>query len=353
MGPDGRPIMTETLSPDEQWAYNQNNVLRSATNSRLMESFPALTAGLDKPLSLAGGPMMGLDPRFAPQAGDIQRDAGLGQAGPIQSGLDFSGAPGMPVASDQTRQAVSDAVYRQGSRYLDPQFSQQQDALDTMLANQGITRGTVSQEREQGNLDRAKMMAYGDLGDRATQQGISAMDKLFGEQLAARSQGVGETVTQGQFLNSAQQQAANELLASMAARNSAATTGANIANQSSGAYNAARQQAFNEMITGRTTGVNLINAMRTGQQTNMPSFQPNAPTSITPPPTMTGAYLQGQQNAANATAQNQLFGGLLSTGLNYYQQSRATQPAAPVVDQSGGGVPGYNPGYSAVPGSGP
>ena len=116
MGPDGRPIMTDKLSPDEQWAYDQNNKLRSATNSRLMEAFPNLTAGLDKPFELAGSPMMGLDPRFMPQPGDIQRDPGLGRAGPIQSGLDFSGAPGMPVASDQTRQAVADAVYRQGAR---------------------------------------------------------------------------------------------------------------------------------------------------------------------------------------------------------------------------------------------
>src|SRR5881394_420278 len=197
--PGGRPTITQTLSPAEQAAYEQRNGLRSGYLSALSGALPGMTETLKGPFGLAGGPMMGLDSRYAPNAGDIQKDANLGQAGPIQSGLNFRGAPAMPVASDATRQAVADAVYRQGSRYLDPQFAQQQDSLNTMLATQGITRGSSAQDREQGNLDRTKMMAYGDLGDRATQQGMQAMQQLYAMQMAARQQGVGEISSQGAF----------------------------------------------------------------------------------------------------------------------------------------------------------
>lgn len=338
IGPDGRPSLTQTLSPDEQWAYNQNNALRSATNSRLMESFPNLTAGLSQPFGIPGSPMMGLDANYAPQPGDIQRDPRLGQAGPIQSGLDFSGAPGMPVASDATRQAVADAVYRQGARYLDPQFHEQQDAMTTALANQGITQGSVGAQRAQDAYDRSRTLAYGDLGDRATQQGIAAMNTLFSEQMAARQQGVNETTAQGQFGNAAQLQGVNELLASMQARNTAATTGANIANLSTGAYNAARQQAYNEKMTNVTTPINLYNSLRTGSQVNNPAFPTMTPTSITPPPTLAGAQGQAQINAANISSYNQLLGGGMNAFSNYFGQphnpTMFSQPAAPITDYS-------------------
>lgn len=322
----GRGTVTQTLSPDEQWIYNQRHQLDSATNSAMMEAFPNVVSGLKTPFGLPGGPMMGLDPRYAPQAGDVQRNANWASAGPLQSGLNFRGAPGMPVASDQTRQAVTDAVFRQGARFLDPQFKEQQDAMTTNLANQGITQGTEAARRAQDAYDRSRTLAYGDLGDRATQQGIAAMDKLFGEQLAARSQGIGEITKQGEFTNSAQLQGMNELIAQMNARNSAATTGANIANQSSGAFNAGRQQAYNEDITNRTTPVNLYNSMLTHGQVNNPQFQAQTPTSIAPAPYLTGAQSQGQVNAANASSNTQLVGGLVNAGLNYYGKINTPTP---------------------------
>jgi hypothetical protein len=316
--PGGRATMTQTLSPDEQWIYDQRHKLDSATNSAMMEAFPNVVGGIMKPFGIAEKPMMGLDERFMPQPGDIQRNANWGSAGNIQSGLDYSGAPGMPVASDETRRAVTDAVYRQGARFLDPQFKEQQDAMTTALANQGMTQGGVGAQRAQDAYDRARTLAYGDLGDRATQQGIAAMDKLFGEQLAARSQGVGEITKAGEFANASQLQGINELIATMNARNNAATTGANIGALSTGAWNAGQGQAYNQDITNRTTPVNLYEAMLTHGQVNNPQFQPMAPTTITPPPTFAGAQAQGQVNAANATSNNQLVGGLVNAGLNYY-----------------------------------
>jgi hypothetical protein len=206
-----------------------------------------------------------------------------------------------------------------------------------MLANQGITRGSSAQDREQGNLDRTKMMAYGDLGDRATQQGMAAMQQLYAMQMAARQQGVGEISSQGQFANAAQQQAVQELLASMGARNSAATTGANIANLSTTAANNARGLSYKDYMNNLTMPFTLSASLQNGTQVNNPQFQPLSPTSITPPPIMEGAKI----SAANMSANNQLLGGVLNAGANWYGNKGSTAPslfasqtAAPITDFS-------------------
>jgi hypothetical protein len=48
--------------------------------------------------------------------------------------------------------------------------------------------------------------------------------------------------------------------------------------------------------------IQLLNAIMSGSQVNLPQFQGYQPTSIAPAPIMQGGQMQGQQNAANASA---------------------------------------------------
>src|SRR3954466_13099349 len=69
-GQDGsRPTMTQTLSPAEQAALDQRNAIRTGTLGILQEDMPNIRQALSGSFGLAGGPMMGLDQKYAPGAG--------------------------------------------------------------------------------------------------------------------------------------------------------------------------------------------------------------------------------------------------------------------------------------------
>lgn len=80
-------------------------------------------------------------------------------------------------------QQVTDALYKQQTKYLDPQFQQQQSDLDNKLANQGITRGSEAWNREMLNAGNQKQQAYDNARNSAIGQGVSAAQGMFGMNL--------------------------------------------------------------------------------------------------------------------------------------------------------------------------
>ena len=62
---------------------------------------------------------------------------------------------------NKTRQAAQDALYSNQTQYLDPQFSQQQEQLQSQLANQGVVPGTEAYDNAMGNFNRSRNQAYG------------------------------------------------------------------------------------------------------------------------------------------------------------------------------------------------
>lgn len=111
--------------------------------------------------------------------------------------LDFSGLPSMPTTTDQTgRDQMTNAVYDQQARYLDPQFSQGQSDLTSRLANQGIMMGSDAYNREMNNFNLQKTAAYGDARDRAIQQGGAEQTRMFNLGLQGRNQGINEILAQ-------------------------------------------------------------------------------------------------------------------------------------------------------------
>lgn len=284
IGPDGRPINTQTLSPAEQSLFDAGNQAKLGGLNTLNQSMPNINAALTQPFGLAGGVLQG---GYAPGS----------TVGQTQTNLDFSGAPAMPQANEAARQAVTNAVYQQGARFLDPQFAQAQRDQAAQLANQGIVANPGDPNSAYGRatdqLARQKMEAYGNLGDTSTQTGIGAMNTLFGMGLAARQQGVGETEAQGQFHNAATVQQAN------------------IAQQLAALMGAQRGQAYSEYANNRTMPINMWSALLNGGQVNNPTFNAYNPQQILPAPLMQGAIAQGQAQTAGASAN----AGLLGSGI--------------------------------------
>lgn len=185
---------------------------------------------------------------------------------PGYKGIDLNTLPAAAITPGTT-------AYNAMMARLQPQLSQQENALSQRLANQGITLGSEAYNREMNLAGQNR----NDLQLQAAAQGIS-LDQ------AARQQALGEQQAQSQ----------------------------NIMSQ--------RGQMLNEQTASINTPLNTINALRSGSQVQQPQFQNlNAQQANVAGADVLGAGQAQQANALNASnaskAQNAgIFGGLAQLG---------------------------------------
>lgn len=173
-------------------------------------------------------------------------------------------------APGQIQQQASDAAYQNATRYLDPQFQQSQAGLESQLSNQGITRGSQAYDQAMQNAAMQKEQAYGQARNQAYLQGM---------------QGAGQQYQQGM---------------------------------------GTRQQQISEAQTLQQNPLNMLNAVRSGQQMNvaqMPQVGTSSPAGLqaVAGPDMLGAA-QGMYNAqlgavnAQNAGQAGMMGGIATLG---------------------------------------
>lgn len=100
------------------------------------------------------------------------------------------------------RQTAEDAAYQRATSRLDPQFESQQQALTTRLRNQGLSPGDQAYDAAMANFDRSRADAYEQARLGAVAEGRAEDQLLFGQQLSAHQQNVGQ---QGQLFGQALQ----------------------------------------------------------------------------------------------------------------------------------------------------
>ena len=262
--PDGTRIpavtATTTLSPEQQALYNQGNQISQSMNNIALQGLDYANSAI-QPIDTAGLPQFASGLGRNPFSGEI--DPTNAQ---IQSGYDFSNVSDMPELSqfNQTRDQVTDAYMQRLQPYLD----KQQSALDQKLASQGITHGSEAygwdqdiQQRGANDQRVAALLA----GDKASQD-------LFNNAMSLRGQGVSEAIAQGNFGNQAQQQEFGQNLQALQQQNQAAEANFGQGLAASQVQNQARAQALQEQDYLRNQPINIINALRTGNQVNMPQF---------------------------------------------------------------------------------
>lgn len=131
---------------------------------------------------------MGVYNQLAGFAGD--------QLGRVQTNLSqpfsYEGMPEAPEASEAARQQVIDALYGQHTSRLDPQFARDQQALETRLANQGITIGSEAYNAEMDRFTRGRNDAYSQARQTAIAGGGAEQSRLFGLGGAARDRAIKE-----------------------------------------------------------------------------------------------------------------------------------------------------------------
>lgn len=312
-GPNGSQVWTrdgdqytlrETLNPQLTANNDMYNWIQGAALQNLGDyGVPALYRALSTDYGMPGGPQLGWDPNLAPDQ-NLQTNSGMWAAPQLQEGLDFSGAPGMPSASDATRNAAEQAMYARGARYLDPQFQGKRADLEAKLANQGITMGSEAYNGEMQRLAQEEQTAYADLGDRSIQTGGEEMARQFGMGMQGRQQGVNEISQQGQFANDARGQLISQLQADMAQRNAAISGQANLASAQQQATAGGRAAGMAEQAQRMTLPINVLASLLGTSQVNMPQYQPfNNQIGVAPPPIFQAGQAQDSANMARYNAQ--------------------------------------------------
>lgn len=120
-----------------------------------------------------------------------------GQIG-SQYGSDFNPELSKLYGADDltgARQAASDALYKQQTAYLDPQYAQRENEMRTRLANQGITEGSEAWHNAIDDFDRGRTFDYQSARNSADSAGLAEMQGL--SQIASnnRNQQLSEALT--------------------------------------------------------------------------------------------------------------------------------------------------------------
>lgn len=242
----GKPVSNWTtniiLSPEQQAALDSQMAIQQGRSEGAL-------ALLDRAVGNFQGEM---DWSSVPQGADRvqagQLSNGQVNASPLQMTLNGS-------AGDY-RQRAQQAV----EQLLQPGLQQRRSALETQLANQGITRGSEAWEnamREQNDAEtRAQLQAIAAGRDEA--------NSLFSQDLSS-----------GLFANQAQGQEFQQLMAAAQRGDQNAINQLQMQIQAGNFNNANRQQSIAEETLRRNQTLNELNALLTGQQVqspNMPSF---------------------------------------------------------------------------------
>lgn len=162
-------------------------------------------------------------------------------------GLDLSGVPKLPEASEAARQAAEQAAYGRATSRLDPQWNDRQTDTETQLRNQGLVPGGEAYDKAERNLTFARNDAYDQARMGAVQQGLQAQQAQFGMGLAANNQGYQQAL-------GSQNQMFNQGLAGGNFNNSAAA------------------QALQQQLALYNQPLNQLNALRSASQVTNPQF---------------------------------------------------------------------------------
>ena len=264
-------------------------------------------------------------------------------------------------------QETTNALYKANTQYLDPQFEQSQAKLENQLANQGITRGSEAYNNAMLNFNNQKQQAYESARNQAIGGGIQAAQGMFGMNLQggqftnqALGQQFGQSVTQQELANAAANQNNQLALANQQAYNQAIAQQYNQGLGSAQFGNQAQQQMFNNALQNANLNnqvqnqlfgqnlsnaqlanqasaqdiqqqlqlqqapVNMLNAVRTGQQlqaANIPQVgvsQPGQLAMVGGPDLLSAATAQGQYNQgiynAQTAATSNLVGSAIGAG---------------------------------------
>lgn len=311
---------TTALSQGQQSLYDAGlNTQIGATNianqqlGRVSDALGQSTTAPQLQTGIAPGRELQYD---VANAGNITRDFQAG--GNIQNSIG-------PTDFTADRQAITDNVWNQALSRLDPMYGQQQNQLDTRLANQGIGINSAAYGNAQDTFGRGKNDAYNQALYGAIDQGAQEQNTLFNQSLAqgnfanqAQNQGYTQNLGRATFQNSAQDQQYGQNANDAAFRNSA--IGQDYAQKLGLAQfgNEAAGQQFQMDNYAQNQPINQLSALLGMGQVQMPQGIDYSPTAVGQTDVLGAQGLAQSQLNSNYQTQmqtrNALLGGLSQLG---------------------------------------
>lgn len=242
----------------------------------------------------------------------------------LQRSLATADNPALPQIDSSYR----DSVARSLMERMVPLQERQQRQLETKLSNQGFQQGSEAYRRA---LDELNMRQSAERFNALDVAGNEAQ-RLFNMGLGARQQAFNEDVTGGQFANQAAQAAFNQGLAANQFQNQSAGQAFNQATQAQQAANQAQQQAFNQALASGQFGnqavqqayAQALGAGQAGNQALAQQFAQNLAANQFANQATQQAY---NQNVGAAQLANQAAAQAFNQGLagNQFQNQAASQ----------------------------
>lgn len=284
---------TVTLSPEQQSLLDKQTSGENTLADTANQSLGNVQNAVAQPFDTSGAPArvnsVGT-PDYSMYSGDTKA--------PVSS-LDFSSLGNVPGANDfgAQKSEVEDALYRQATSRLDPQYAQQEDQLRTRLINSGVAEGSEAFTNAMGDFGRQKQADYGDARDRSILAGGTEQSRLNSDALSSRAQMLSQILSGGQFANTAKQQDVDNSLKALGFNNQTSGQKLSDAIASGNFQNQSRGANLDEQAFMRSLPLNEYNALISGAQVTNPSFS-NAPGVAAPAPAP--VFAAGQQQNQNA-----------------------------------------------------
>lgn len=324
LGPLVQWTQSVNLSPAQQAMYNQNQAINQQLGNIAQSGVGYVQSAMNNPLAAQpiqrGVAETGQNFTTNVSAPDLQKSI-ANNADQLKTNI---GDPNLLL------QNTTDALYKANTQYLDPQFAQGQSDLQNKLANQGITQGSAAYDRAMLNFNNQKQQAYDSARNNAIAGGMNAAQGMFGMNAqnanlnnAALGQAYQQNLGAGNFANQA---ALGQF--GMGQQNAGLNNAAqqNIFGQNVAAGNFANQatnQAFGQAQTLQQNPINMLNAVRTGQQmqvANIPQTAVSAPGQMA---TTSGADMLGASQALGNYNMNAYQAQLQANAAQQAQSSNA------------------------------
>lgn len=180
-------------------------------------------------------------------------------SGQAQTQLNTGNVPSLVGGGDLagTFQQAQQAAYQNATASLDPQWQNQQTALQNQLADQGVMQNSEAWNKAMDDFQRQKQYAYSQAQNNAYQQGLAAQGQLYNQGLQSNQNAFGQALSAGNFANAGQAQNYGQNLSNAQLTNSAQNQ---IANQGLTASQIAEQLQAAQTQAGATVGAASLSA---------------------------------------------------------------------------------------------
>jgi hypothetical protein len=129
-----------------------------------------------------------IDQQLSQMGGRGQLGAGMmnriqSEMGGAPDWAQFGQAQGLDYDPSQIRQGAEDAAYKRSTNRLDPQYAQQEQAMEVKLRNQGLRPGDEAYNASMSNFTTGKTDAYEQARLGASATGMQEAGQLWDQQL--------------------------------------------------------------------------------------------------------------------------------------------------------------------------